>query len=300
MTEATDLPHRTKVLRWSLTVVIVAVGVIAVAVHFYGASIDAALVRLFGPPRVELRESYAPTDGGRTFDHARFTALLKAHVEPGGWVDYRGLGRAAAELDRYIKALGDAPFDELGRDEKLALLLNAYNAFTLRLILDYSSRDTLIGSIRDIPDERRWDDRRWRVGGNVWSLSQIEHEQIRPKFKEPRIHFALVCAAIGCPPLRPDAYVANRLDVQLDEQMRYAHEHDRWLRYDADGNVAHLTQLYRWYGGDFEQVAGSVLDYAGRYAPKVAKALDAGDTPRIEWLDYDWSLNSTANRGKER
>ncbi len=81
--------------------------------------------------------------------------------------------------------------------------------------------------------------------------------------------------------------------------MRYAHEHDRWLRYDADGKIAHLTQLYRWYGGDFEQVAGSVLEYAGRYAPQVGKALAAGDTPRIEWLDYDWSLNSTANREED-
>ncbi|MHC4107890.1 MAG: DUF547 domain-containing protein [Planctomycetota bacterium] len=299
MIEATDLFHRAKLLRWALIIVIVAGGVIAIAGHFYGASIDAALVRLFGPPRVELRESYAPTTSGPTFDHARFTALLKAHVEPGGWVDYRGLGRQAAELDRYIEALADAPFDDLGRDEKLALLLNAYNAFTLRLILDYSSEDKLIGSIRDIPDKRRWDDRRWRVGGNVWSLNQIEHEQIRPKFKEPRIHFALVCAAVGCPPLRPEAYVADRLDTQLDEQMRYAHEQDRWLRYDADGNVVYLTQLYRWYGGDFEQVAGSVLKYVARYAPQVEKTLAAGKPPRVEWLDYDWSLNSTANRKED-
>jgi hypothetical protein len=96
----------------------------------------------------------------------------------------------------------------MGRNEKLALLINAYNAFTLKLIVERLP----VQSILDIPAAERWDAVRWKVGGQVWSLKQIEHEQIRPKFTEPRVHFALVCAAVGCPPLRNEAYDASRLD----------------------------------------------------------------------------------------
>ena len=129
-------------------------------------------------------------------------------------------------------------------------------------------------------------------GGNVWSLNQIEHEQIRPKFVEPRIHFVLVCAAVGCPPLRNEAYEAKRLDEQLAEQTEYVHAHSTWFQFDADANVVRLTKLYNWYGGDFEQVAGDVLQFAARYSPELKQALANDALPRIEWLPYDWKLNS--------
>ena len=131
---------------------------------------------------------------------------MKKHVREGGWVDDESLRAEQADLKRYIEAIGAAPFEKLGRDQKLALLLNAYNAFTLELVLEHYPLD----SIKDIPSDRRWSDERWKVGGHTWSLEQIEHEQIRPKFVEPRVHFALVCAAIGCPPLRSEAYAADR------------------------------------------------------------------------------------------
>ena len=142
-----------------------------------------------------------------------------------------------------------------------------------------------------IPDEERWDHQRWTIDGNLWSLNQIENEQIRPNFVEPRIHFALVCAAVGCPPLRSEAYAAGTLDEQLTEQTRIVHTNDRWLRFDADDNVLHLTQLYSWYGDDFAQVAGSVLEHVALYSHDVQAAITADRAPRIDWLDYDWSLN---------
>ncbi len=211
------------------------------------------LSSLYGPPKVELHEAYERVPGGPTFDHSIYDRLVKKHVREGGWVDYEGLRAEQADLKRYIEAIGAAPFEKLGRDQKLALLLNAYNAFTLELILEHYPLD----SIKDIPSDRRWSDERWKVGGHVWSLEQIEHEQIRPKFVEPRVHFALVCAAIGCPPLRSEAYAADRIDAQLDDQARYVHGHERWFRFDPQAGVVHLTRLYQWYGGDFEQVAGS-------------------------------------------
>jgi uncharacterized membrane protein YdjX (TVP38/TMEM64 family) len=244
-----------------------------------------------GPPRVELREAYADKPDGPTVDHSAFDQLLKKHVSADGWVDYRGLKADAARLDAYLESLAAAPFDDLGRNQKLALLLNAYNACTLRLILDYYPID----SILSIPENKRWVDCRWRIGGHTWSLDDIEHEQVRPKFREPRIHFALVCAAVGCPNLRNQGYRADRLDEQLQDQTQYVHGHDRWFRYEPDRGEVHLPRLYLWYGNDVEQVAGSVLHFAARYVPALQQALDAGRQPKIEWLEYDWSLNSKEN-----
>jgi uncharacterized membrane protein YdjX (TVP38/TMEM64 family) len=247
---------------------------------------------LFGPPAVTLAETYKDKADGPTFDHSLFDALLKKYVNDVGLVDYKGLKKDAERLDKYIAALAKAPIDQMGRDQRLALLINGYNALTLRLILDHYP----IKSIKDIPADKRWDDKRWNIGGHVWSLSQIEQEQIRPHFKEPRIHFALVCAAIGCPPLRSEAYTADRLQEQLQAQAVYVHAHDRWFQFDPKINTLRLTSLYNWYGGDFEQVAGSVVKYAARYSPALQNALDTGRTPKAQFLDYDWSLNSQEGR----
>ncbi|MCP4246150.1 MAG: DUF547 domain-containing protein [bacterium] len=216
-------------------------------------------------------------------------------MDDAGWVDYAALAEHADRLDGYLAALAAAPFDRLGRDGKLALLINAYNAFTLRLILENWDGEKL-KSVRDIPKRKRWDHARWMIGGRTWSLDQIEHEQIRPKFAEPRIHFALVCAAVDCPPLRNEAYTADRLEDQLAAQTAYVHDHGTWFRFEAGGAVVGLTQLYNWYGGDFEQAAGAAPAFAARYSKELRSSLDAGKEPKIQWLDYDWRLNSIANK----
>ena len=229
------------------------------------------------------------------FDHGPFDRLLKAHVTEHGYVDYAELDKHSAELDRYISAIATAPVDDMERANKLALLINAYNAFTLRLILDYWDNGEL-ASINDIPKGRRWDHVRWNIAGKTWSLNQIEHKRIRPIFEEPRIHFALVCAAVGCPKLRNEAYQPDRIEEQLEDQTVYAHRQPRWLRYDAARNVVYLTKLYEWYGVDFEEDAGSVLAFVARYVPDVKRAVARGKAPRIAWLEYDWDLNSVRNK----
>ncbi|MBI5863089.1 MAG: VTT domain-containing protein [Planctomycetes bacterium] len=251
-----------------------------------------AIRGLFGPPTATLQEAYSGKSDDATFDHSQFDSLLRKHVSEGGWVDYEGLKADSANLDAYLASLEKAPFDKLGRDEKLALLINAYNAFTLRLILDHYP----VKSIKDIPDAQRWADKRWKIAGGTWSLNQIEHEQIRPKFREPRVHFALVCAAVGCPPLRAEAYTGTKLEAQIADQTRYVHTHERWFRFDSKSGVVKLTKLYDWYGDDFKQVAGSVLAYAAKHSKELQAALDAKKPPRIEWLDYDWRLNSRENK----
>jgi uncharacterized membrane protein YdjX (TVP38/TMEM64 family) len=277
---------------WRATVLFVSAVVLLLAAGLAWSQRDAIRARL-GPPTVVLTEAYQDPvqDTAPPFDHSVFDTLLKKHVDGDGWVDYEGLNADAARLDAYLEAVAAAPFDRMSRDEKLALLINAYNAATLRLILDYQP----VKSIKDIPAAKRWDDRRWNVGGTTMSLTDIEHKQIRPKFKEPRIHFALVCAAVGCPKLRNEAFVARRLDAQLDDQMRYAHTHDRWLRFDADRGVLRLTKLYDWYGSDFTQSGVTVEAYAAQYAPALKAVLDSGRRVTRRWLAYDWDLNSRDN-----
>ena len=193
--------------RWSL-----AAALLAILAPLGGCT--QSLVKLFGPPAVSMEESYAARPDGVTFDHSAYSELLAAYVDDEGLVDYDGLSEGSEALDHYLDTVAAAPWDEMGRDEKLALLLNAYNAATLRLMLDYPDVD----SIRSIKSAKRWKDERWTVGGTLYSLHAIENEAIRPHFKEPRIHWALVCAAVSCPPLRSEAYVGERLDEQLREQ----------------------------------------------------------------------------------
>lgn len=292
---ATPPPRSTGLTPGTVALALLAVVCAAIAVLALtrSAVVSGLAAGLFGgTPTVEAREAYARRDDAATVDHSVFDQLLARHVDPDGWVDYAGLAADAKALDAYLATVAAAPWDDLDRDGKLALLINAYNAATLRLILDHRPLE----SIKDIPADQRWSAERWNVGGRVLSLDQIEHQEIRPHFAEPRIHFAVVCAAVGCPPLRAEAYVPERLEEQLAEQAAYVHSHDRWLRYSPGADVVYLTKLYDWYGGDFEQAAGSVLDHAARHAPTLAAALARGKRPAVRWLDYDWALNDVSNR----
>lgn len=287
-----------RVAAWKVTAVVVAVVIVAAGIAAY-LKRD-MIAQLFsqvggGPPQVAMREVYQDKPDGPTFDHSVLDELVERHVQEGGWIDYETLREDVELLDTYISSLSQSPFDDMGRDEKLALLINAYNAFTLRLILEYYPLD----SIKDIPEDKRWEDERWQVGSYTWSLNQIEHEQIRPKFKDARVHFALVCAAVGCPPLRKEAYTGNQIDKQLEEQAEYVHSQPRWFRFSKGENRVGLSELYDWYSGDFEQLAGSNLKYAAQYAPELRQALEEGKTPTVEWIRYDWSLNSVQNKPSE-
>jgi hypothetical protein len=254
--------------------------------------ISKSLTNWFGPPKVALQESFNSKPDGPTFDHSAFDTLLKRYVDLDGFVDYAQLKSNSDQLDAYIKTIGEAQIDELGRDERLAFLINTYNAFTLRLIVNNYPLTT----IKDIPDAQRWDAVRWNLAGEKVSLNQIEHEHIRPHFKEPRIHFSLVCAAIGCPPLRCEAFDGQNLEKQLASQTTYVHQHGTWFSYDRNGKQLKLTQLYNWYGDDFVQVAGSVEQFAADYAPELKDDLENGTSPGIDWLEYDWTLNDKSKR----
>jgi len=222
------------------------------------------------------------------FDHTRLDKLLRKHVSETGAVDYRGLRQDRAELDRYLADLAGAPFANLTGNARLAFWINAYNAFTLTLIVDHSG----IKSIKDIPSGKRWKGRKWKLPTGSHTLDEIEHKLIRKNFREPRIHFALNCASLSCPNLRREAYTAAKLEKQLDDQTRRAHADKRWFVFDAKNNRVRLSKLFDWFEDDFEH-AGGVVKFAARYSPDLARALERGTKPHVSFIDWDWTLNGT-------
>lgn len=249
---------------------------------------------------------------GWAFDHehARFSALLAAHVS---WnsegttttVDYGGLRRDRSDLGTYLELLSAVEMDAYNtwsREQRLAFLINAYNAWTLALINDAERQPA---SIRDLGSWLRspWKRRFFRLLGEQRSLDDIEHDLIRgaPDYDEPRIHFAVNCASISCPALRDEAYTAESLSVQLDDQTRRFLRDRTRNRFDAPSRTLHLSSIFKWYGKDFERPqrsGNSLVDFLDGYAEELGLAaiervaLREGKLP-ISFLPYDWRLNAT-------
>ena len=231
-----------------------------------------------------------------TFDHAGFDAVLRAHVQD-GLVDYDGVA-ADPRFESYLQRLAEADPRPLPRDEQLAFWINAYNAYTLKLILKHGERKSIrnINKTLFFKAYGPWKEKLAIVGGRAYGLDEIEQGIIRPTFREPRIHFALVCAALGCPPLRSEAYVGARLDAQLEDQgRRFLRESPDKNRVDVAARRVYLSQVFRFR--DYEQDFGGTEAAIGRYVARWYPAgpertlLESGDF-KVTWTDYDWALNS--------
>lgn len=233
-----------------------------------------------------MAERYGDHTTGAQFDHGILDTLLRSHVRANGRVDHEAMAHDVEKLDKYIEAVANVDFNALSRDEKLALLINAYNAFTLRLIAEYRP----LQSIRNIPSRERWSGRRWRISDHLLSLHDIENSWLRAQFVEPWVHFAINCASIGCPPLRAGAYTGATIEGDLAVHTQSVHDDPRWAHFD--GGTLWLSKVYLWYAGDFIQAAGSMTEFAARYMPKVGERLADGAPLRLRWLPYDWSLNA--------
>jgi hypothetical protein len=241
----------------------------------------------------------SPARAEQIFDHDynAFSVLLQEHVVvegPRSSVDYRALKAKPESLQKYLEDLSKvtlAEFANFTRDQKLAFLINSYNAFTLQLILDNYPIDSIrkIGGLFRNP----WKQRFFTLLGKERHLDEIEHEMIRPVFKEPRIHFVLVCASKGCPPLPARAFTAGNLDAELEAAtIRFLRDTGR-NRYDAAKGELILSSIFKWYGGDFELGTSTIPAFvATRMTDDKAlqKKIASGDA-KIRFLDYDWSLN---------
>lgn len=232
----------------------------------------------------------AIASGTATFDHSVWDALLGQSVE-GGLVDYALLARATS-LDGYLAALATVDVGGLAAAELKALLLNAYNALTVRAILDHPG----VASIREI--DGVWTSLEWVVGGHQVTLDNIEHNLLRPYFRDPRIHFAVNCASRSCAPLPPWAFRGDALEAQLEERTRSFLSDSRNVR--VSSGALRVSRYFDWYGEDFTAPgwaprATSIPEFIARYStPEVGAAVSGDPGIGLEFAEYDWSLNSVS------
>mgnify|MGYP001339368629 CR=1 FL=1 len=258
-----------------------------------------------------------PAGSGRVgagFDHAYadYGAILAAHVA-GDRVNYAALAAGRSSFDRVVASFASVTrTDEAGwaRPERMAYWINAYNVFTLRAIIDhYPIRGSWFSrypknSIRQISGV--WTNLRWNAGGRQLTLDDIEHKLLRPQFQDPRVHFAINCASVSCPPLASEPYRSDRLEAQLDRAaVRYLSGPTGLV---VDGTTLRLSSIFDWYGGDFDLrysprgpagqngTTRALLGMVATHGPEPAQALALQPGTRIAFLDYDWTLNDTTMR----
>ncbi len=242
-----------------------------------------------------------PDTAAQQTDRSAFDRLLAAYVDGNGLVDYDAFARSA-DFRRYLDQLARVDLAPLPQNERLALWINAYNAYTIELINKHEERRSIRNINRTlgiIKGKGPWSEPMATVAGHPYTLDQIEHEIIRKRFSEPRIHFALVCAALGCPPLRREAYTGLRLDTQLDEQARlFLLRSPQKNRVDVQTRRVHLSPIFRWYGEDFGRSDVEIGQYLARYFSGPEQELLRSGNFRIEYTHYDWTLNSQANASR--
>jgi Protein of unknown function, DUF547 len=255
-----------------------------------------------------LASGVSQAQSGVDLATANWDKLLKKHVT---WnatgvasaVSYKGFSADRAELKKVLEgfsALSKADYDKLKKDDKLAFLINAYNAYTVELIL---TKYPDLKSIRDIGNliTKTWRIKFFTLLGEERHLDNIEHDIIRAPgaFDDPRIHMAVVCASIGCPALRPEAFTGANLDVTLEDSVKRFLKDKTRNRFNATTGKLEVSKIFDWYKGDFDKGHKGYSSrevFFGKYADLLAadaagQQIVKDGKAAISFLDYDWSLN---------
>jgi hypothetical protein len=265
------------------------------------------LVAIFGALSLGA-EAYADE-----FAFSGYDDLLTTYVDDKGLVDYRGLHADGQALNTIADAVGGLA---IGADEswseaaQISFWINAYNLLSLKAVVDhYPIQRSLIGSIQFPGNSIRqisgaWDKLKFDVMRLPMTLDTVEHDVLRARFKEPRIHMALVCGAMGCPPLRREAYTGARLDEQLEDQTKRFLSDPNKFRIDRESSTVYLSSIFSWFGADFVkaykpeklfpntgEVESSVLNFIGKHLPAADREYLERGGYSIEYPSYDWSLN---------
>jgi Protein of unknown function, DUF547 len=220
--------------------------------------------------------------------HQLWDQLVKAHVKANGLVDYKGFIREKPKLESYLKLLSENAPDrsKWSKNEQLAYWINAYNAYTVKLIVDFYPTK----SIRDLGPKLKiplikdvWHYKFFKIAGVDMSLDEVEHGILRKEFDEPRIHFAINCASISCPPLLNEAFVAEKLEAQLTK-VSIAFINDP-VRNKLGTQSVQLSSIFSWFTSDFTK-KGTLIEFLNKYS-KVKISSNA----KISFLDYNWNLN---------
>lgn len=236
--------------------------------------------------------------------HAGWDELLSRYVDDAGFVNYTAWKASAADvnsLDRYLDSLSHASTSARAtREAQLAFWINSYNAVTVKGILREYPTTSIRNHTAKVFGYNIWEDLLLVVGGKTYSLSQIEHEVLRP-MGEPRIHFAIVCASRGCPRLLNRAYTAALVEQQLSENARDFMAKSSNFQYDVRSQTIKVSPIMEWFATDFGEGSAEQMKYISRYvADEAGKKLAASGTARVTYLEYDWSLNDQATQRTAR
>jgi Protein of unknown function, DUF547 len=226
------------------------------------------------------------------FDFTLWDNMLREYVNDRGRVDYARWQQASArELDRWLVDVRQTELQALDRDGAIAFLVNLYNALTVQQVLRNYPIPSIRPKVLGIPNwlALLWffARKRYTLKGQSLSLNTIEHNILRQQFQDPRIHFALVCASIGCPLLRSGAYVPDTVSRQLEEEAcRFVNNPDK-VRYDPTSQTLYCSKIFKWYRADFLTVVGSIPAYINLYRTGVKLP----EMVEIVYLPYSWDLN---------
>ena len=254
------------------------------------------------------------------FGYDDYAVVLKGYVNDEGRVNYKQLKARREKLDAFIRTISKLDtdiYEKRSQTQKIAFWINAYNALTLRVIIDnYPIRSSFFrsmsyprNSIRQIKGV--WDKKKFKVMGKDMTLNDIEHKILRKEFNEPRIHIALVCAAIGCPKLRNEPYLAENLEEQFTDQMHFFLADAKKFRIDRRANRVYLSPIFKWFGDDFVSKYGlerkirklsrnetAVINFISRYPEKDDTDYLMSGGFEINYLKYDWVLNELSTKDK--
>ncbi|MEJ2657816.1 MAG: DUF547 domain-containing protein [Desulfobacterales bacterium] len=227
-----------------------------------------------------------------TFDYSKYDQILKQYVNKKGLVDYNGIAKDP-RFSEFMESLKSAQPDKMSRNGRLAFWINAYNAVTIDKVIKWrpkkSVRETLIPDLWT--STKFFTTRDNIVAGRRLSQDEIENDILRKEFKDPRIHFAIVCASLGCPPLARFAYTAENVQTKLDEETRKYINSPRGTRIDRAQNTLYLSKLFDWYADDFKAESGSVMAFIKPYlTPETLSFLK--QNPKISYIHYNWALNA--------
>ncbi len=210
-------------------------------------------------------------------DHTAWDQLLQKYVDKAGNVDYAELQKNKSSLERYLKNLQqNVPTTSWNKNEQLAYWINVYNTFTIKLIID----NYPLKSIKDLHNGNPWDIKWIKLGDKTYSLNNIENDIIRPKYKEPRIHFAVNCAAKSCPPLLNKAWTASNLETNLANQAQKFINNTKYNQIST--SVVNISKIFDWYKEDFDDL----INYLNQFS-----TTKINNTAKITFIAYDWALN---------
>ncbi len=213
--------------------------------------------------------------------HQLWDELVSTHVSESGKVDYKAFINNKDKLEQYLSLLKSShPDKQWTKDEQMAYWINAYNAFTIKLILN----NWPVNNIKNIGNESPWDIEFIKIEDQTYNLNAIEHKILRKKFNDPRIHFAVNCASVSCPKLLNEAYNANKLDQQLTSRAKdFINKTSKNI---IKENKIIISNIFKWYKEDFIQ-KGTLIDYINQYSN-----IQINKNAKIEYKPYNWSLNN--------